>query len=216
VDHAEIQISNITLKKFLRINYHYDSVLYIVYIMLIFENKYKYYIFIHIPKNSGKHIRNNIIHNKYNKIIKDYWNIHLRLDLAHIPYIKKNNFIKNNVQYNYFTYTRCPYDRIISAFFYKNPNKNMDDFKYFVKNILRSYVFNISFDYTIIHYYPQYLFVCDEKLNIPQNIKINKLENLLNPKKYDLTKYFDDECIDIINTIYSKDFLFFNYQKKVK
>ena len=69
----------------------------------------------------------------------------------------------------------------------------------------------MSFCYTIIHYYPQYLFVCDETLDIPENITIYKLEN---PKKYDLTKYFDEVCINIINTIYHKDFLFFNYSTK--
>ena len=37
--------------------------------MLIFENKNKYYVFIHIPKNSGKYIRNKITNNIDNKII---------------------------------------------------------------------------------------------------------------------------------------------------
>jgi len=183
--------------------------------MLIFKNNNKYYIFIHIPKNSGTYIRKNINNNRYNEILNTYWNIQSDLDLAHIPYMKKNNFIKNDIEYNYFTYTRCPYDRIISGFFYKNPDKYIDDLKYFVKNTLISYNFNMTFNYMIIHYYPQYLFVCDEKMDVVKNIKINKLEDIINPKKYDLTKYFDEECIHIINTIYSKDFLFFNYQKEV-
>jgi hypothetical protein len=72
----------------------------------------------------------------------------------------------------------------------------------------------MNFDYMIIHYYPQYLFVCDENLDIVKHIEIKKLEDTEKPKKYILTEYFDDECIHIINTIYSKDFLFFNYEKK--
>jgi hypothetical protein len=182
--------------------------------MLIFKsNEDKYYIFIHIPKNSGKYIRQKIADNKNNKIIRKYWDIKSILDLSHIPYIKRNNFITNNIEYQYFANSRNPYDRIISAFFYNNLKQNINDFKNFVKNTLIAYDFNMSFDYTIIHYYPQYLFVCDENLNIPTNIKIDKIENVENPKKYDLTKYFDDECINIINNIYSKDFLYFNYQK---
>ena len=180
--------------------------------MLIFTKNDEYYIFIHIPKNSGTYIRNKIKADKNNKILKYYWHINLNLDLAHIPYIKKDDFIENNIEYNYFTYTRCPYDRIISAFFYKNPNKTIDNFKYFVKNTLTSYNFSMIFNYEIIHYYPQYLFVCDENLNIAKNIKIEKLQDVEKPKKYDLTKYFDNRCIDVINNIYSKDFLFFNYK----
>jgi hypothetical protein len=181
--------------------------------MLIFKTHDEYYVFIHIPKNSGKYLRKTIISNKKNKILKNYWNIKAGLDLAHIPYMMKNNFINNDVEYKYFTYSRNPYDRIISAFFYKNPNKTIDDFRHFVKKTLITYKFTMSFDYKIIHYYPQYLFICDENLDIPQHIKIDKLEDIESPKKYELTKYFDDECLNIINDLYSKDFLFFNYQK---
>lgn len=184
--------------------------------MLIFKTHDGCYVFIHIPKNGGNFIRKKIVDNKNNKILNNYWNIKLGLDLAHIPYMKKNNFLKNDIEYKYFTNTRNPYDRIISAFFYKNITTNIDDFKHFVKNTLISYDFNMSFDYTIIHYYPQYLFVCDENLDIPKNIKIDKLEDVETPKKYDLTKYFDDECFNIINNIYSKDFLFFNYLLIIK
>lgn len=70
----------------------------------------------------------------------------------------------------------------------------------------------MNFNCDIIHYYPQYLFVCDENLNIPKNITISKLENLESPRKYNLSEYFDSNCINIINNIYIKDFLFFDYQ----
>jgi hypothetical protein len=130
--------------------------------------------------------------------------------------MKKNDYIQNDIDYTYLANTRNPYDRIISGFFYLNPLQNIDDFKYFVKNILISYDFNLLFDCTIIHYYPQYLFICDENLYIPKNFKIDKIEDVAHPRTYNLTTYFDDECIHIINTIYSKDFLFFNYPKLMK
>jgi DNA polymerase III epsilon subunit-like protein len=75
---------------------------------------------------------------------------------------------------------------------------------------------NMDFDYKIIHYYPQYLFICDENLDIPKNIKINKLEYCEQPKQYNLINYFDDECINIINNIYRNDFLFLNYNQYFK
>ena len=183
--------------------------------MLIFTSNDEYYVFIHIPKNSGRHIRNKIAYNQNHKILRNLWHIDSNLDLAHIPYMKKDPFITNHIEYKYFAYSRNPYDRIISGFFHKNINKNIDDFKYFVKNTLITYDFNMSFDYKIIHYYPQYLFVCDENLDIPKNIIIHKLEDSETPTKYDLTTYFDDECLHIINNIYSTDFLYFNYQKLV-
>jgi hypothetical protein len=176
--------------------------------MLIYTNNNIYYIFIHIPKNSGKYIRENIQNNNNNKIVKYYWHIYSNLDLAHIPYVKKDEFIEKNIEYNYFTYVRNPYDRIISAFFYINYN-NINDFKNFVKDVLTKYNFSMMYDFNIIHYYPQYLFVCDEKLDVQQNITIHKLDN---PKKYNLTEYFDNKCIHIINNIYYKDFISFGYE----
>lgn len=182
--------------------------------MLIFiSNDGKHNIFIHIPKNSGKYIRKKISNDMNNKIVKSYWHIDSGLDLAHIPYIKRNEFITDCLEYNYFAHSRNPYNRIVSAFFYKNPDKKKDDFKYFVTNELMQYDFNMSFNHTIIHYYPQYLFVCDENLNIADNIKIDKLEDIEKPKNYDLAEYFNPECLDIINNIYSNDFLYFNYEK---
>jgi hypothetical protein len=172
--------------------------------MLIFRNEDGYHIFIHIPKNGGKFIRNEI---NENEIVKRYWGVEQNLDLAHIPYMKKDKFIENR-EYEYFTYTRCPYDRIISGFFYKNPDKDIDDLMFFIKNTLPNYNFSMDFNCEIIHYYPQYLFVCHENLII-QKIKINKINGC---PKYDLSKYFDAACITIINNIYMKDFLFFDYE----
>lgn len=182
--------------------------------MLIFtnKNKNKNYIFIHIPKNGGTYIRCKIENDVNNKIIKSYWKISSNLDLAHIPYIKKDDFIEKDLIYNIFTYTRCPYDRIISAYFYKNKNKDIDNFKNFIKNQLALLNFSLNFDFNIIHYYPQYLFICDQNFKICDDIKIYKLEDVEQPVKYDLNIYLDEKCIEIINKVYEKDFSTFEYK----
>ncbi len=182
--------------------------------MLIFERENQYFVYIHIPKNSGTYIREKIKSN--NKIIKNYWNVKNNLDLAHIPYIKKDSFIEKDKNYKYFSYSRNPYDRIISAFFYRNPDAKMNPIllKDFIKNKLITFDFNMNFNSDIIHYYPQYLFICDVTLTIPDTIKIEKLENIEKPRKYDINNFLDDECIQIINNIYNKDFLLLNYIKR--
>ncbi len=179
--------------------------------MLIFKNDDTHYIFIHIPKNGGKYLRTKILNTKNNILVKSYWNIHSSLDLAHIPYVKKDSFI-DDIEYKYFTYTRCPYDRIISSFFYKNRNKTINDFKHFIKNVLPKYKFSTDFHSDIIHYYPQYLFLCDENLNVQKDIVLYKLDQLETPRKYNLNKFLDQECIHIINTVYHKDFLRLGYK----
>jgi hypothetical protein len=179
---------------------------------LIYEDKSKQqYIYIHIPKNSGKYIRNKIKSN--NKIIKSYWGIQNNLDVAHIPFMFINNYIKKST-YNYkcFSYSRNPYNRIISAFFYLNPGKSVNDFKYFCKTKLIKLNFHLKFDKYYIHYYPQYLFVCDKNFKINE-VTILKLEEHEKPKVYDTCKYFDKETVKIINDIYRKDFELFNYKQ---
>lgn len=182
--------------------------------MLIYKNDSVYFIFIHIPKNGGLFIRNKIKKNRKNSIIRNWFgdnNAH-RLDLAHIPYIKKDRFINNQTPYNYYTYTRNPYHRLISAFYFKNNDNDKCSINDFIKNKLQFYDFSMTFDKKIIHYYPQWLFVCDENFNIPSHIKIYKIEDCENPKIYDLTNFLDQESIELINKIYEKDFFLFGYE----
>jgi len=180
--------------------------------MLIFFDKIqkKTKVYIHIPKNGGKHIRWKIENNNDNTIIRSFWYLDSNFDLAHIPYIKKDDYVKTSIDH-YFSYSRNPYDRIISAYFYLNPNSNINNFKHFCKKILINYSFDLSFNANYIHYYPQYLFLCDEKLQI-NNVEVKKLEDVENPKRYKLSEYFDNECIQIINKIYESDFTLFNYE----
>ncbi len=186
--------------------------------MIIYINDDKAYCYIHIPKNSGKIIREKIKDDKKNKIIKQFWGIYKNLDLAHIPFMFKNKYIDNlNItNINYYTYVRNPYNRIISAFFYKHPKSNNTAFKLFVKNNLTKYDFNKKFDKKIIHYYPQYIFICDNNFQLNEEVKFEKLENKedLNIKEYNLSDYFELETIKIINEIYKIDFEIFNYELK--
>lgn len=165
-------------------------------------------IYIHIPKNGGKYIREKIKNNKDNRIIKRYWGVKQKLDLAHIPYVKRIGYINEGETYNYITYSRNPYDRLISAFYYKNSGKEIDDFKKYCKEGLPKLIFNNKYNNKIIHYYPQYLFICDQRR---EQIKI-KIKRLKNPNKYDIDKYYDDETLKIVNRIYKRDFEILNYK----
>ena len=182
--------------------------------MLIFRNNVtnKEMVFIHIPKNSGKFIRNKIKNDKNNTIINNFWGIVKNMDIAHIPYLRRNNHIKESTKYTYFAYSRNPYHRIISAFFYLNKGKNANDFKQFCKNVLSKLDFNLNFVKEYIHYYPQYLFVCDTNLEVNNsNVTVTKIEDSESPKVYNLNEFMDEQSIRVINVVYQKDFQFFNY-----
>lgn len=186
--------------------------------MLIFKNK-EYYIYIHIPKNGGKFIRHKILENKQNELIHAYWCTKDKLDLAHIPYMKRSEYIDPAIEYRYFTYSRNPYDRLISAYFYLckihnsllNGKNSIQEFRFFIKNILKKYKFSLEFNSNMIHFYPQYLFICDKNFQIPKTIKIMKLEEYENPTIYNLNEYYDNETLQCVNQIYKKDFEILNY-----
>ena len=182
--------------------------------MIIYETNDIIHCYIHIPKNSGKFIRNKITTNLDNRVLKKYWGYEEKFDIAHIPFMRKNNYISflKGKHINYYTYTRNPYNRIISAFFYRNPEQNINNFKNWVKEELINYDFNISFSNKIIHYYPQYMFICDSNFQIDE-VKFEKLEDKYDSiKEYNLSDYFDLDMIKIINKIYIKDFELFNYK----
>ncbi len=187
--------------------------------MLIFKNK-KYYVYIHIPKNGGKYIRNKLISNKQNEIIHAYWSTKDKLDLAHIPYMKRREYTEPMIEYHYFTYSRNPYHRLISAYFYLckmkaypllHGKESIQEFRSFIKNVLKKYTFSLEFKSNMIHFYPQYLFLCDKDFQIPKHIKIMKLENYENPPEYNLNEYYDNETIHLVNQIYKKDFELLHY-----
>tara|TARA_B100000902_G_scaffold265513_1_gene251602 strand:+ start:18188 stop:18751 length:564 start_codon:yes stop_codon:yes gene_type:complete len=182
--------------------------------MLIYKNNGTVYCYIHIPKNSGKFIRNKIKKTSHNIVLKKYWYVKNNFDMAHIPFMCNSKYISflKGQQINYYTYTRNPYNRVISAFFYLNNKSNINDFKNWVKEDLTKYDFNTNFNSKIIHYYPQYMFICNSDFQINE-VKFEKLETKYSSiKNYNLPDYFDLETIETINKIYKKDFELFNYK----
>lgn len=183
--------------------------------MLLYEDNTGYKCYIHIPKNSGKYIRNCINNCKSNKIIKNFWGESSQFDYAHIPYVKKDDYLPTTITQKiyFFSYSRNPYDRIISIYFYKNENKTIEDFKMFILNILPQIAFDDKHDKHNIHYYPQYLFVCNKNLEI-DDVNVEKIEDVkwLNNRTYDIPLYFSDDMLKIVNDIYKEDFIRFGYK----
>jgi hypothetical protein len=182
--------------------------------MIVYEKNGKIIAFIHIPKNSGTYIREQILKDTNNNILNSFWGISKRIDIAHIPFILKNNYINYNID-NYYTYVRNPYHRLISAYLYKNNINNKINFKFLIKEKLINFKFNLRYSYNIIHFYPQYLFLINKLNQIKKDIKIIKIEEDkdLNPHYYNLSDYYDKETFEIVNKIYAKDFELFNYEK---
>ena len=182
--------------------------------MLVFyNNETGLHVYIHIPKNSGKYLRGKILKNTNNKKLLGLWGYDRNqvIDTAHVPYLLRKLYILNDNKHNYFTYSRNPYDRLISIFFYKYPKKTKNDFKNYVKNILPTIEFSLDYHRDKIHFYPQYLFVCDKTLNVAEEVTVSKLEDSEKPTKYNLSEYYTNEIIEITNQIYEKDFLYFGY-----
>lgn len=200
--------------------------------MLVFNYKGTNYVFIHIPKNCGRYIRDEI--QKQSNILEIFWDFYrinnTIFDLAHIPYILSKKYIKSNLNLKYFTFIRNPYDRLISAFYYLHPKldkeKNIKEFQNFVLTQLPTFTFKKSFycdnNNYIIHYYPQYMFLENSTNTIDTSIIIYKIESYNNEiiqlpklenKTYTIEKYYTKQMIEIVNRIYDKDFNYFNYYK---
>jgi len=175
--------------------------------MLVYEKGSEIFVFIHVPKTAGKTIRDQIKQDSENRIIEDHWGVVGHLDSAHIPY----RLCTQYAHARFFAYVRNPYDRLISAFFYLNPDSTIHDFKRFVAHDLSLLDFNSEYCTTYIHYYPQYTFVTDEYSSIPDNINVYILEDNLVPPTYNLKDYFDEVGLDQVNRIYKMDFLLFGY-----
>lgn len=182
--------------------------------MLLFEENGEKYAYIHIPKNSGKYIRKKIKNRATTKIIRNFWFCNGNIDKAHIPYMWKEQYVDTWSDFIFFAHSRNPYYRIISAFFYKNSEKNINDFKIFLLDELPCIKFNCEFHKEYIHYYPQYFFICDNDGKV-NNVQIEKIENIENPREYILRDYFDTDTLQIVNEVYNIDFDFFKYDKVI-
>ena len=180
--------------------------------MLIYKQNNFLYCFIHIPKTSGKTIRNNI-KNK-TTIIKEYRGCSNNFDYSYISYALRNKFCKYD-KVLYHTYVRNPYQRVISAYFYKNKINTIIDLRIFIKMVLKYYDFS-KYNYNFIHYYPSYFFICEDTPKIPDDIIIQKIEDKQDFKinTRNISIFLDTECISIIDKVYEKDFQLFNYKNE--
>lgn len=222
--------------------------------MIIFSKNNITYCFIHIPKASGTYVRDTlekfskreknmmIIKRKYNiNIIKKFWGVDNKFDLAHIPYSLSPKYFQNisnqDENINYFSFVRNPYDRMISAFNWKHVDKKpiadkikQENFRKFVKNELLKYDLN-TFKDDNVHYIPQYKFLItnEDDSEITNNVKFYRLEDFLKKsekidenllfllekfrlKSYNYKEYYDEETISIVNSVYEKDFTLLGYK----
>lgn len=229
--------------------------------MLIFSINGQIYVYIHIPKNSGRYIKqqiggkfechhlvDNIVQNQISFVNPVLTNDFRSTQFPHFSYqqiiLNKNELSDITPDSKYITFTRNPYDKLISGYFYAISSRPSDvvnisverlrtltmeefinslilEFRNFIKNRL-----NLLVEKHLI-VKPQYKYVIDENGDIPLNLKFYRLEDYttnteahnffqfenFNLRKYDYSIYYDNECITIINEIYSKDFELFGYDK---
>lgn len=194
--------------------------------------------FIHITKTAGTSIENiGKIHGMQwgrfsiqfsrdgtAQISNDYWH-HPYSFYSIKPYDKTIKL---------FTVVRNPYSRVLSECFCR-----WGGIKYDSKEDMNIYIqFRLNKikmkDYELNHFLPQYMYVYDDdgKQIVHHVIRFEKLEtefeNLMkqyglsikldvrtmtNKKKYSIDD-FTDETMQLINEVYKKDFLLFNYQMK--
>jgi len=175
-------------------------------------------IFIHIPKAGGTSIK--IIVEKYNKDLPDCLHKYVTF---YSEQERNSCFV--------FSFTRNPYDRLLSAHKYlTNGYGNLgnikfgktlsSDFKYFVKHQLNNNMNwlhflpmkfwlddDIDFIGKMENYEHDFNTVCD-KIGIPQQQLPHK--NISKHKHY--TEYYDDETRQIVSEIYAEDIERFGYK----
>ena len=179
-------------------------------------------IFIHIPKAGGSSIQN--IVRKYNRELPKC----LHKDVKYYPKKRRDACFV-------FSFTRNPYDRLLSAYMYltrgygnkgdQNFGKTIaSDFKGFVKNQLsdnitwlhfKPMIFwlndDIDFIGKIENYEKDFKYICDQ-IGIRQQQLPHK--NKSDHKHY--AEYYDDETREIVTEIYRDDIEYFGYEYEHK
>jgi hypothetical protein len=196
-------------------------------------------LFIHIPKTGGSSItdffskngmevnlwsKGNHIHPDIPPISSKWDRNNITFSAQHwIPkYIKE--YIKDYDYYFKFTFVRNPYTRILSEYFF-NPHVNFKGIKYlnewiplFLKNIDHCHKLPQS-DYVdnTVNYIGKYENLQNHFSNLLTMLGINLNPGLprLNPSsnnKEELITLITRENLNLINSIYQKDFIDFNYK----
>lgn len=203
--------------------------------------KDKQFIFIHIPKNSGTEMSNNL-KKTYKCDLLNLVDRNTGIDKMHLyqDVISKYIDIKLLNTYMTFCIVRNPYEKIYSAWnFIKDRHKCKDINDFIKRKISKEFIYGLELipKDARVHYRPQYTFVYDidehddivEKKvdeilkyeNLNEDImNFNKKFNMKIPQygkknKYKPLKYikhFNQESIQKVNELYKKDFELFNYE----
>ena len=179
----------------------------------VYELNKQRYIFIHIPKSCGRHIRETI-RKQYPKIIFNGWDVQSNFDKAHVPRCLLFRYVRTIATYNMFTYVRNPYDRAVSTYGHmcKTAKKTPEGFVQFVKERLANMKFVPDYNAKIIHAYPQHMFLTDMRGDIDPKIEIRKIEDYEAPPVYNRELYYANAQVrEIVERIYRHDFEVFGY-----
>ena len=197
-------------------------------------------LFIHIPKTGGTSIEHVLEQNSKKELYCATYSNNLipnkefqKISLQHQFYSTIKNYqtickVPFDNKLRIISVVRNPYERTISDLIWlkliNNNSKPHDVYKAIVK-----FVGSHGTEYDN-HNVPQHKFLLNERGKISDKIKIFRTETLneefekeLNIKldkhvlksglsSYD--KYYNKQSIDLINRVYHKDFVLFNYQKK--
>ena len=106
-------------------------------------------------------------------------------------------------------------------------DENNEEFTTLVADLKRLIKENLlEYSESDLFFRQQYKYVVDENDNIPDDVTIYKLEDYetnteaqkffkfenFNLKRYNYADYYDNECLEIINEVYKKDFELLSYQ----
>ena len=195
----------------------------------------KKFIFIHIPKTAGQSIYQAIGIEKHPC---NYWGYRGAFEYSHLTAKELRNAMGNR-DFDIFekiVVTRNPFDRLVSEYFYKrigSDNRLLSardiSFKEFVIKLSTISLPDYP-QWERAHFTPQHEFVFDgmhmlvdkvfryeefDKIREYVRTKFNaEIPHINRSKHKHYTEYYDDETRKLVEGMYARDFLTFNYLDK--